>query len=613
MMNRIHFFFLLLLGSASANAADKPNFVWLLSEDNSKHYLKLFDEGGAATPNIDGLAREGVVFEQAFSCSPVCSVARTTLMTGCYGPRIGTQFHRRLKMAPMPAGVKMFPAYLREAGYYTTNNQKKDYNAIDGSGVWDASSRKASWRTRPDKKQPFFHMQSFGQSHESSLHFSQAEMKRGGLRTDPADVKLAPYFPDTPTFRYTHARYLDRIAEIDRQIGNVVTQLEEDGLLDDTFIFYFGDHGGVLPRSKGYLYESGLHVPLVVRVPKNFQGRVDFKPGARTKGFVEFIDFGPTVLQLAGIDAPSEIDGEAFLGEGVSAKEVAARDEAFGYADRFDEKYDLVRSLRRGRYKYIRNYTAYYPDALQNNYRYRMLAYAQWRKLHGEDKLNGQQRQFFQAKPVEALYDLETDPHEVNNLASDPKHAETLADLRSRLQTRVKNLPDLSFYPESHLVDHALDSPVAFGRKHQEEIARLIDVADLSLLPFDKARAELEKALTASHPIEQQWALVACACFGEQAKPLTATAQQLLESEDMIVRLRAAEFLALATDWNPQPVLTAILNETDSSTEALIVLNCVVFFQDNAPQKHAFDASELKMKVKSGEVQRRLDYLRGKL
>jgi arylsulfatase A-like enzyme len=197
---------------------------------------------------------------------------------------------------------------------------------------------------------PFFHMQSFGQSHESSLHFSKSVMEKQKTIHDPAKVKLAPYFPDTPTFRYTHARYLDRMQTIDQQIGGVVKNLKEDGLLEDTFVFYFGDHGGVLPRGKGYAYESGLHVPLVIRIPENFKHLVDHKRGTRTDGFVSFIDFGPTVLNLAGLKANPLSDGKAFLGKGTSANELTGRNETFGHADRFDEKYDLVRFLRKGKY-----------------------------------------------------------------------------------------------------------------------------------------------------------------------------------------------------------------------------------------------------------------------
>ena len=271
---------LVLLSVAKLPAADRPNIVWIVSEDNSIHYLSHFFPGGASAPEIESMAAHGLTFNHAFSNAPVCSVARTTLATSCYGPRIGTQFHRRYKMAAMPEGLKMFPAYLRNAGYYTTNNSKKDYNAIEGEGVWDESSKNASWRNRTDPGQPFFHMESHAQSHESSLHFDVKTFQNEATKTDPNSIKLADYFPDTPLFRYTHARYHDRMQVIDDIVGRTIAKLEEDGLLEDTFVFYFGDHGGVLPRSKGYLYESGLHVPLVVRVPENFKLLVDAEYGA---------------------------------------------------------------------------------------------------------------------------------------------------------------------------------------------------------------------------------------------------------------------------------------------------------------------------------------------
>ncbi|MCA9067192.1 MAG: sulfatase-like hydrolase/transferase, partial [Planctomycetaceae bacterium] len=176
---------------------------------------------------------------------------------------------------------------------------------------------------------------------------------------------MAPYHPDTATFRYTYARYLDRIMDMDRQIGAVVDELTKDGLLEETFIFYFGDHGGVLPRGKGYAYESGLHVPLVVRIPDKWKQLVDATPGSRVNGFVSFIDFGPTVLNLAGVAVPEQMDGRPFLGQGVVGSEVEKRDEVFGYADRFDEKYDLVRTLRKGRFEYVRSFQPFNFDGLQ--------------------------------------------------------------------------------------------------------------------------------------------------------------------------------------------------------------------------------------------------------
>lgn len=606
-MRRLITLVVLLSVASIIEAADKPNFVWLISEDNSKHFLKLFDEHGAETPEIAKLASHGLIFEHAFSNSPVCSVARSTLITSCYGPRIGTQYHRRSAMVPMPDGVRMFPAYLRDAGYYTTNNSKKDYNAKEGKGVWDESSGRANWRKRKDG-QPFFHKQSFSTSHEGSLHFPASAMKTK-TTTDASKVFIAPYHPDTPTFRYTYARYHDRILAIDSQIGKVVADLEKDGLLDDTFIFYFGDHGGVLPRGKGYAYESGLHVPLVVRVPKNFKHLAPFKTGSRVKGFVSFIDFGPTLLKLAGLEPPKGVDGRPFLGKDVAADEVNSRDEAFGYADRFDEKYDLVRTLRKGRYEYMRNYQPFNFDGLQNNYRYRMLAFTEWRNLYKEGKLNDVQSQFFETRPAEALYDIEADPHETKNLANDPKYADVVADMRKRLSHRVRNMPDLSMLPESELHKEAFANPVAFGQKNREAIGRLVDIADLSLVSFDKAKNGIASALQSDNPWERYWALIACSSHGKAASSQIDHAKKLAANDpEILVRTRAAEFLGLIGAADPRPVLMDVLKKTKHNVEANLILNTVVLLRDGKPG-YEFKITKNDIGATGGDVGRRLQYL----
>lgn len=604
--------FALVASRSPAQDVDRPNFLWLISEDNSKHFLKLFDPSGAPTPRIAALAKDGFLFEHAFSNSPVCSVARTTLMTGCYGPRIGTQYHRRSKLAPMPKGLQMFPKYLRQAGYYTTNKRKKDYNAIEGRGVWDASSGRASWRNRKPG-QPFFHMQSFATTHESSLHFSAKVMQKSSTTTDPKSVVLAPYHPDTPTFRYTYARYHDRIRQVDEQIGVVVDQLASDGLLEDTFVFYFGDHGGVLPRGKGYAYESGLHVPLVVRVPSKWQHLVDAKRGTRIRGFVSFVDFGPTLLRLAGVEVPGGVDGRPFLGKGVKLDELNSRDEAFGYADRFDEKCDLVRSLRKGRFKYLRSYQPFNFDGLQNNYRYRMLAYAEWRRLFKAGKLNPVQRQFFEPRAPEALYDLETDPHETVNLIDDEKHAAIASDLRTRLATKVKAIADLSMFPESYLVVEGMAAPTEFGQARKQEIADLVAIADLSLSPFDQARPEIERALDSKRPWERYWALITCSAHGRQAAALAARAQHLVETDpERLVRVRAAEFLGLIGKADPRAAVLAALRETKSMVEANLILNSLVLLRDGQPgyEFRVTEADAVGSNNQRSNVNRRLNYLK---
>ena len=593
-----------------SHAADRPNVVWIVSEDNSHHYLKHFFESGAPTPNIEAMAAHGITFDHAFSNAPVCSVARSTLATGCLGPRIGTQFHRKHTIATLPQGLRMFSELLRDAGYYTSNNSKTDYNATPSKEAWDESSRTASWRKRRSPNQPFFHMESHAQSHESSLHFSQEVFENEETTTDPEPVKLADYFPNTAKFRYTHARYHDRMAVIDEIVGSTISKLKEDGLLEDTFVFYFGDHGGVLPRGKGYIYESGLHVPLVVRVPDKWQHLIDRKNGSRAPGFVSFIDFGPTVLNLAEVKVPEQMDGIPFLGKGITAVEVDARDECYGYADRFDEKYEFIRSLRKGKYQYIRYFQPFLPDGLQNNYRYRMLAFTEWRDLYKDGKLTGSQLQFFQSKPVEQLFDAEADPHEINNLASDPRYANVLKDLRTRLATQMRALPDLSFYPESKLVS-VMGDPVGFGQKHKAEIAQMADIHDLALLPFSAAEARLIAALESDNVWLRYSAAMTCSEIGAEATSLAEKVIPLIHDNSLVVRIRAAEFLGLINTIDPQPILADIVNRTSNPVEAGEALNSIVYFRDCHQPAYPIDAVLLKPVTTSDIITRRIDYLNG--
>ena len=592
-------------------AADRPNIVWLTSEDNSVHYVKLYDKTGAAMPNIEKLAKHGLVFNHAFSNAPVCSVARTTLLTGAYGPRIGAQFHRRSKLVPMPDGGRMYPWYLKEAGYYTTNNSKQDYN-VDDKGGWDESSAKATWRNRKPG-QPFFHVQNTTLTHESSLHFSAEEMATVKNKTSSDSVTLFPYFPDTPTFRYTHARYLDNHKKVDDYHGEYIHMLEEDGVLDDTFIFYYGDHGGVMPRGKGYAYESGLHVPLVVYVPKNWKHLIGADFGTRINGFVSFVDFAPTLLNLAGIDVPPHMDGKPFLGEGVDLEEVNERDEAFGYADRMDEKYDPVRTLRKGKYTYQRNYQPFNFDGLWNQYRYRMLAYLEWWELYQAGKLNKYQRQFFEPRAAEQLFNVETDPHEVNNLADDPAYASVLRDMRNRLTAKVKSINDLSMFPESVLWEDAFDNPVEFGRKNSDRIAGLIDIADLSLERFGKSRKGIREALNSKDPWARYWGLIVCSSFGDAAKSFVNKAKLMAANDtENLVRVRAAEFLGLVREEDPAPVILEVLAHANNEVEAFLTLNTVVLLKDLKGWHFDIDPEIFPAEWRAAErsdVNRRLGYL----
>lgn len=591
----------LLTGSTwAASQARRPNIVWLISEDNSVHYSNMYNKGGVDMPNVNRLADNGVIFDHAFSNCPVCSAARTTLITGCYGNRIGTHYHRRYKKVDLPNGLKMMPAYLQDAGYYTSYLKKTDFNC-SGDDVWDS---KKSWTGR-QKNQPFFHQHQFATTHESKL---QSAGKTG---IDKEDVALPPYFPNTAVFRKTINTYHELHRKMDKELGKVVDQLEKEGVLEDTFIFYFGDHGGVAPRSKGYLYETGLHVPMVMRIPKNFKHLVDLKAGTRFDGFVNFIDFAPTTLNLAGLKVPEEMDGKPFIGPGVDMKKVAEQDEAFGIADRFDEKYDMVRSLRKANFKYIRSYQPFNPDGLHNNYRYLMVAYSQWRDMYKAGKLNDVQSQFFEPRSAEALYDIKSDPYETKNLADDPKYASMLKDMRNRLASKIKSLPDLSFYPESYLSDKAFADPAKFGQKHKDDIAGLVDTADLSLLPFKNAKARIDKALNSNNKWKRYWALIVCSCFGKDAKTFSVKAKDIAANDsDPLNRVRAAEFLALIEEADPAPVLMDVLAKSNHPLVALLTLNSVVMLKDGKPG-YKFNITANSIKANNSLVDRRIKYLSG--
>ncbi|MCH8828186.1 MAG: hypothetical protein IID45_01270 [Planctomycetes bacterium] len=294
--------------------------------------------------------------------------------------------------------------------------------------------------------------------------------------------------------------------------------------------------------------------------------------------------------------------------------EVNKRDEAFGYADRFDEKYDLVRTLRRGKYKYQRNYQPFNFDGLQNNYRYRMLAFAEWRRLFKAGRLNAVQRQFFERRAPEALYDLEHDPHETKNLVHDSRYAKTLSSMRKRLADRVKSLPDLSFYPESELVRRAFMNPTGFGQSHRAKIAKLIDIADLSLVPFSAAKTRIRLALSSQNPWHRYWGLIACSSHGKSAKPFVDLAKKLAAGDaEPLVRVRAAEFLGLIGAADPRATIMDVLSKTDSGSEAALILNTVVLLRDGKPG-YAFTvrANDIKPSARREPlVNRRLEYLNG--
>ncbi|MFC4992559.1 sulfatase-like hydrolase/transferase [Rubritalea tangerina] len=591
---------------AFAQAAEQPHFLWIISEDNSKHHLKHFDKSGVAMPNMEALARDGVSFEAACSNGAVCSVARSTLISGCYAPRIGAQFHRKQMAVPMPKGLKAFPAYLKEAGYYTTNKKKTDYNLkVNMKETWSGSG---NWSGRKEG-QPFFHKQTLASSHESSLHFKEAAMKQKPMVEKMSVVQLPAHHPDTAIFRYSYAAYQERMRGIDKQLGALIGALKKDGLYEDTIIFYFGDHGGVLPRSKGYAQETGLAVPLIVRVPKKWQHLIPFEPGSRTDVIVNFMDFGPSLLSAAGLPVAEQFDGKPFLGKGLSVADLGER-VGVGYADRFDEKYDLVRTYRKGKMKYTRNFQPYNPDALHNFYRYRQLAYKELREMHEAGELDSVQEQFFEKKPAEALYDLEADPYELNNLAGDSKYADVLEGMRAEHMAYLREKNDLSLYPESYLIESAFQDPVAFGLSRSADISKMLDIANLQLERYTDAREGLVKALKSKKAWERYWGCISAASFGDQAKDLAGAVREVAKKdENRLVRVRAAEYLAMIGDTGAKAVVDEAISSSTDAVELNLILNTAAMLYEFDPKVYQFKLDGSKLKAKSHLIKERVQYL----
>ncbi|MBP7050310.1 MAG: sulfatase-like hydrolase/transferase [Phycisphaerae bacterium] len=448
----------LVLHGRAVRAEDRtnrssPNFLWISTEDISPD-LGCYGQKYAVTPNLDRLASQGVRYNCVFSHSGVCAPTRSGIITGMYPTTIGTH-HMRCQGIP-PHDVRCFSEYLRAAGYYCTNNVKTDYQFDSPLTAWDECSNKAHWRNRP-KDKPFFAVVNFTTTHESQIRDPSpaTRLRLNALvptaRHDPMKADLPPYYPDTVRVRQDWARYHDLITAMDHQVQEVLDQLDADGLAEDTIVWFWGDHGRGLPRAKRWVYDSGSHIPLLVRIPEKWRklARPDdpemVKPGAVNDDLIAIIDFAPTILSLANVEIPKHIQGRAFLGR---CRE-KPRDYVFGGRDRMDEAYDLIRTVRDKRFRYIRNYMSHLSRGQTIDYVDQMPTVREMRSLLAEGRLRGPQMQYFEpTKPVEELYDTWADPHEVNNLASDRRYGDVLERMRRAHMDWCRETMDIGLIPE---------------------------------------------------------------------------------------------------------------------------------------------------------------------
>ena len=527
----------------------RPNILWITAEDMSPT-LGCYGDRYATTPNLDRFAKTATRYDNAFAASPVCSPSRSTLITGMYNVSTGT--HQMRSGFPLPTGVKGFPSFLREAGYFTTNNVKTDYNTSDAERViresWHESSPEAHWRSgsrQPD--QPFFSVFNLMTSHQSRSmvwpHAAfekhvQSKLSPGDLH-DPASAPIPPYYPDTPTVRKTIARYYDCVTAMDQEVGRILAELEADGLAEDTIVMFYSDHGSGMPRHKRLLHDSGMKVAMLAHFPDKWAHLRPTKPGGATDQLVSFVDFAPTILKLTGIGIPDYMQGVPFL-----ASDAPAREFVYGTRDRVDEVFDCSRSVRDKRWLYIRNYHPHLgwgqPSVFSDLGEIR----ASIRK-HSETPA---QRQFTAStRPREELYDCKADPHNSHNLMQvfkrSPDANEALERLRKSF-TRTRNqIRDLGALPESEMrrwieQERAPMRDIAtYETDHAPDLVAAWVTADA----FGSKRADLVEQLKASSPTARYWAVIALR--SQAGEPPQAVIDHLDDTAPA-VRVETAAWLA---------------------------------------------------------------------
>jgi arylsulfatase A-like enzyme len=514
----------------------RPNLLWLTSEDHNPH-MDCYGDKFATTPNVDRLAAKGVIYRTAWSCAPVCAPARTTIISGMFPPATGSEHMRSL--VPFPKDKKMFPQFLREAGYYCTNNSKEDYNLAKPGQVWDDSTTKGHWKNRREG-QPFFAVFNSLKSHESQLRIRPHKQVH-----DPAKVRVPGYHPDTPEVRQDWAQYYDKVTEADADAGKHLKDLADAGLENDTIVFYSADHGSGMPRSKRWPCDSGLHVPMVVYIPEKWRALApkDYVPGGKSDRLVSFVDLAPTVLSLAGVKPPEWMQGHAFLGKHAAPPQPFI----YGFRGRMDERYDMVRTVTDGRYVYIRNYLPHLVYGQHIDYMFQTPTTKVWKKLHDEGKLTPAQDRFWGTKPPEELYDLKNDPDEVKDLAAVPGHQAVLKKLRKAQQDLARKVRDVGFLPEGELFSRAAGmSPYDLAQDDARyPFQRIFEMAELASLLRPEALPPLTRGLGDADSAVRYWAALGILMRGQ--KGFDGSAKELrsaLEDRSHYVRVVAAQALA---------------------------------------------------------------------
>ncbi len=559
-----------------SHGVERPNILWITAEDMSPT-LGCYGDEFATTPHLDKLAQRSLLYTHAFASAPVCSPSRSCLINGLPATSQGT--HNMRSSFPIPKEMSGFPTILREKGYYTSNNVKTDYNSANFEAIikssWDESSPKAHWRNRKDGKTPFFSVFNLMTSHQSRTmvwpyekfqNEVQAKLKDAQIH-DPAKVPLPPYYPDTPIIRKHLARYYDCVTAMDQEVGNILNQLRDDKLEDDTIIFFYSDHGSGMPRHKRALLDSGMKVALLVHIPEKWKHLANIQPGTQTKQLVSFQDFAPTVLNLLEIPIPKFMEGKPFLGDNSTSHQYV-----FGHRDRVDEVQDTARSVRNKRYLYVRTFKPHYgynqPTAWPDLGEIRHEFY----RLQNSASLTPPQKHFVASRrPVEELYDCINDPQNLLNLANstDPKYRKVKQALKQALFENIKETRDLGFLPEAYLWDLCPSTtPYELARSGEQvgyDQGRLVEAASkVGVVEI----AEHIRDLGADDANVRYWAAVGLTASDKLNNEAISSLSKALEDASITVRIEAAN--ALATHNHSKKSLPVLAMALESQNLAAV-------------------------------------------
>ena len=541
--------------AANNKKKERPNILWVTFEDTSSYEFGCYGNKDVHTPNADSLAAQGIQFMNAWSVAPQSSPARSSLITGCYAPTYGMDVHP--VSYDTPADI-FFPQRLREAGYYCTNNSKTHYNSTNNNkACWDECTKTASYNSpKRGKDQPFFAVFNTVTSHMGRIRTFHTDGRRDytkeGIYTEL--LTLPSYVPDLPEVRSDYAGHLEAVQDVDTWLGFFLKDLKDKGLDDNTIIFFFSDHGGCVPRGKGYLYESGLKVPLIAYFPEKWKHLANGKSG-KDNSLVNFTDLGPTVLSLAGVKPTKNMQGKAIFGEYASKEE---RKVQFAFAANQLHHFMPVRAVTDGHIKYMRSYIPYRQFALRNYYQWGMPSNKAWDKLVlGNHNTNPDWALTFDAHPAEMLFDLDKDPGELHELSSSPEYAEVLAKMRNELSNHIRNTHDLGFFLPTSRTGHVLYDVVRKEKYPMEELYKLVEAAgigDIASLPL------FEKAIASSHRDMRFWGAVGYAelAHKKQISQCPQALADLLKDEDPYVASEAA--YAITYLGKPQEGIARLIN-----------------------------------------------------